>query len=65
MKKTRIEWLAVGMTALALAGCANNYRNATTSGDPDVAGSAKNLDCVPTVEKVMPAPGIKSESDRE
>ena len=63
MKKTRIEWLAVGMTALALVGCANSYKNATTGGNPGVAGSAKNLDCVPTVEKVMPAPGIKNETD--
>ena len=63
MKSTTIKWLTVGMTAIGIMGCANNYRFQTDPNGAPASGASRNTDCVSIVEKIMPAPGIKSESD--
>ncbi len=59
MKKTELKWLAVGMTAMIVAGCTNwpNFSiRARHNGAPPP-------DCVPIVEKVVPPPCTRSETD--
>ena len=63
MKMMRINWLAVGMTAFVLAGCANTYRYPPQKDIQSAPAVPTNADCVPVVEKIMPGPGIKSEAD--
>ena len=62
MKKIEMKWLAVGMTVMMVASCTNlQTSNVKTSGG--AAPSASTTDCVPIVEKVLPSPGIRSETD--
>ncbi len=62
----KIIWnvgLAVGMTAMLFAGCTNNLRNANDKCNTSQSPFEKNAECVPIVETVLPAPGIKSQAD--
>ncbi len=59
MKKIKLKWLAVGMTAMMLASC-SNFQNAHMRTDD---GGASRNDCVPIVEKMLPSPGVRSETD--
>ena len=55
--------LAVAMTALVFFGCTNNLRNVNDKCGTNLPPFAKNADCVPIVETIMPVPGIKSQAD--
>ena len=59
MKKIELKWLAVGMTAMMVAGC-TNWQNFGLRARQNDATAA---DCVPIVEKVLPSPGTRSETD--
>jgi hypothetical protein len=61
MKKIELTWLAVGMTAMMLASCANLANSNAQSGDGQQ--TPQSVDCVAIVEKVLPSPGIRSEAD--
>ena len=63
MKRTTIYWLAVAITAIGMIGCTANYRNPNLNNRVPNSPPEKNVDCVPIVERIMPAPGIKSEAD--
>lgn len=62
MKKIEMTWLAVGMTAIMVASC-TNLQTSTVRAGSDAAPPSATTDCVPIVEKVLPAPGIRSETD--
>ena len=63
MKSIISAGLAVGMTAMLFAGCTNNLRNANDKCNTNLPPFTKNAECVPIVETVLPAPGIKSQAD--
>lgn len=59
MKKIETKWLAVGMMAITITGCANLQNTGVRTGNT----GSNPPDCVPIVEKVLPSPGIHSEAD--
>ncbi len=59
MKKIELKWLAVGMTAIIVAGC-TNWQNFSVRARHNNAPPAK---CVPVVEKVLPSAVTRSETD--
>lgn len=58
MIKIETKWLAVGMTATLVASCTNLQNDSFRTGK-----GVAPTDCVPVVERVVPAPGIRSQTD--
>ena len=63
MKTRGFIWLAGYMAVVTLGGCPSTIRNPSEQSGTTGAAPTKSADCVPIVEKMLPGPGIKSESD--
>ncbi len=63
MKRNTIFWLAVGLTAIGIAGCTTNYRNLTEPPSAANGTSTKGENGTGAAERTIAPLGIKSESD--
>ncbi len=63
MKTIEKTSLAVAMTALMVVGCTSNLRNPNDKCATNLPPLAKNAECIPIEETILPAPGIKSQAD--
>ena len=63
MKTIEKTSLVVAMTVLMFVGCTSNLRNPNDKCATNLPPSAKNADCSPVEETILPALGIQSQAD--